>query len=32
VVGDAQVAVVEDTDMVHLQTKCQAEVEVFPHL
>jgi hypothetical protein len=32
VVGDAQVVVVEDMDAVHLQTKRQEEVEVFPHL
>jgi hypothetical protein len=31
-VGDAQVVVVEDADVVRLQTKRQEEVEVFPHL
>ncbi len=32
VVGDAHAGVVEDADVVHLQTKRQEEMEVFPHL
>ncbi len=32
VVGDAQAVVVEDADAMHLQTKCQEEMEVFPNL
>ncbi len=31
-VGDTQAVVVEDVDAVHLQTKRQEEMEVFPHL
>ncbi len=32
VVGEAQALVMEDADAVHLQTKHQEEMEVFPHL
>jgi hypothetical protein len=32
VVGDAQAVMVEDADAVRSQTKCQEEMEVFPHL
>jgi hypothetical protein len=31
-VGDAQAVVVEDVNVVHLQTKRQEEMEVFSHL